>query len=173
MNPDDFYKADISNSTLYNRSFEVNNILRNEEAEKYDSWNTHLNAAYVEPESTSMRCFIEPTTELKLKTDQYLNDYRCHVESSTGSFKADDCIGFECNKGMLYKLDSFNTYHNYPVCKVREDQKEMTCCPENIQIFDNLTRRNVQVPVIKPDNDLIMDTPIIPQLKYNKCFLKY
>ena len=178
MNSVDFYKPDISNSSLYDRSVDVNCILHTEAHNKYTSWNTQMNDAFVEPASTSMRCFINPRDELKLKTDQYLNDYRCHVDSSTESFKGDDCIGFECNKGMMYKLDEFNTYHNYPVCKVRDtnneaDSKEMTCCPENIQIFDNVTRRNIEIPQVKPDNDLIMDTPIIPQLRYNKCYLKY
>lgn len=169
----DYYQPDISNSCLYDQSVNVNCILQTEENAKYTKWNTYLNESYVEPSSTSMRCFIEPRDEFKLKTDQYLNDYRCHVDSSTNTFEGDDCLGFECNKGMMYKLDEFNTYHNYPVCRFRDEnnKEEMTCCPENIQIFDNITRRNVEIPVIKPDNDLIMNTPIIPQLKYNKCFL--
>lgn len=174
MNSIDFYKPDVSNSSLYERSIDVNCILQNEENEKYTLWNTSLNSAYVEPSSTSMRCFINTNDELKMKTDQYLNDYRCHVDSSSDSFQNDNCIGYECNKGMMYKLDEFNTYHNYPVCKFRtSNSEEMSCCPENVQIFDNITRRNIEMPNIKPDNDLIMDTPIIPQLKYNKCYLKY
>ena len=83
----DYYQPDISNSCLYDQSVNVNCILQTEENAKYTKWNTYLNDSYVEPSSTSMRCFIEPRDEFKLKTDQYLNDYRCHVYEDEFQYK--------------------------------------------------------------------------------------
>ena len=165
------YEPDVSNSSLYEQSLHVNCVLQTKENEKYSSINDSLNKSYTEEESTSMRCYIEREQEQRLRVDQFENKYRCHVDSSNDQDAYDDCVGYECNRGMMYKLDNFNTYHNYPVCKIRDEK--ISCCPENVQIFDNMTRRNIEIPYTRPMHDLIVDSPIIPKLEYNKCFYKY
>ena len=168
----DYHCPDIANSSLYETSVRVNCILQNIEQSKHKDLNTKLKGSVTEKSSTIMREFIEPVYEHKLKTDQYDNKYKCHyVDPSHDKDRVySTCLGFECNTDMMYKLDDFNTYHNYPVCKVREDG-QVTCCPENIQIFDNMTRRNIEMHANKPDIDLIVDHPIIPKLTYGKGYL--
>jgi hypothetical protein len=165
-----YHQPDISDSSLYNRSIEVNCILQDVENKQYMYNNSALNASFVNDSSTMMRGFIETTFEQKLRTDQFENKYRCSVESSFDNTTYPNALGYECNTNMMYELDEFNTYHNYPVCKIRENN-EVSCCPENIQIFDNLTRRNVELSTHKPLQDLIIEQTIIPGLTYNKCHL--
>lgn len=168
---DSFHHPDISNSSLYEKSTAINCLLEKKEDIKYTNVNKLLNQSVIEEASTNMRGFIEPVYEQHLKTDQYANKNRCYVNPSTDTtMNYSDCVGFECNTNMMYELDNFNTYHNYPVCKVREN-KEVTCCPENIQIFDNITRRNIEIPDSKQRYDLFVNEPIIPKLTYNKCYL--
>ena len=164
----DYYHPDISNSSLYNKSVDMDCMLQIAESVKYQKLNHKINNFITEEASTMMREYIDPIYEHKLRTDQYNNQYRCYVNPIVDERFYSDCLGFECNTNMLYKLDDFNTYHNYPVCKVR-DNNEITCCPENVQIFDNMTRRNVEIPDTRPKYDLIVDKPMIPKLVYNKC----
>lgn len=165
-----FYEPDVSDSSLYEQSFHVNCVLQKNENERYSFLNESMNKSYLEEASTSMRCYIERDQEHKLRVDHLDNKYRCHVEPPNKQSESVDCVGYECNQGMMYKLDNFNTYNNYPVCKIRDEK--ISCCPENIQIFDNITRRNIEILDTRPKHELIVDSPIIPKLVYNKCFYK-
>lgn len=167
----DYYHPNISNSPLYDRSIEVNCLLEKDGSLKYVKNNDSLYSSFINESSTMMRDYIDPAYELKIKTDQYDNKYRCYTNSSCNNTTTvyPNNIGYECNTNMMYKLDEFNTYNNYPVCKFKDN--EMICCPENIQIFDNITRRNVEISTDRPNEDLIIEQPIIPSLEFNKCYL--
>tara|TARA_B110000261_G_C13073321_1_gene353074 strand:- start:264 stop:773 length:510 start_codon:yes stop_codon:yes gene_type:complete len=166
-----YYTDDIANSYLYDNSVKVDCLSTQIKNQMYLSQNMALNTSFLDESSTIMRGFIDTTNEHKLKTDTYDNKYRCYEKVSDHGCDYPDYIGYECNTGMLYKLDEFNTYHNYPVCKIRDEQQEITCCPENIQIFDNITRRNIELPSHDEDRDLIIQESHIPQLQYNRCQL--
>jgi hypothetical protein len=45
----------------------------------------------------------------------------------------------------------------------------MGCCPENIQVFNNWTKRHNAVRQINDTQELIMEEFEIPSLKYYKC----
>lgn len=173
----EYYKHDTQNSDLYNASFMYNCELKKEK-DYLDTKNDvglrdySLNEAY-----SHMRCFKNPELESKLITDTYDLKYRCVDKEylrkpSTQTYS--DCLGYDCKyeaNEFMYELDDFNTYHNYPVCKQRDEESEQsTCCPENIQVFNNLTRRNMSFPQSpKPKQDLLMDETKIPSITYHEC----
>lgn len=166
-----YHHHDIANSLLYTKSVELNCMLENIENSMYTNDNNEMSKSFVNESSTMMRGFIDPYKEQTLRTEQYDIKNKCYANSSYDNTVYPNSIGYECNTNMMYALDNFNTYHNYPVCKIRDNNK-VACCPENIQIFDNITRRNVEIPSDRPAHDLIVEAPIIPQLQYNKCFYK-
>ena len=78
-----------------------------------------------------------------------------------------DSIGYECltvqNTLLLYP-DRICTFHNYPV------YEDDTYCSKNHQIYNNLTRRRIQLPNYTPkQSDFKYEK--IPELKYHECML--
>ena len=177
-----YHQIDISDSDIYNLSMQYQCGLKDKK-ENYDvSMNCGLTDYSLSEEKTHMRCFIEPVLEQKLKTDTFDTSYKCggpnKIYKRTPSDKVySTCLGYDCHKednDFMYELDDYNTYHNYPVCKYRDDEKKTkTCCPENTQIFYNLTRRNVGFPYKERKENTNLDKFFfdIPDLKYNKCRL--
>jgi len=142
-----------------------------------------MNGYALNEDFSHMRCFKESDLEHKLRSDTYDLQYRCIPEKykRTPSTKVySTCLGYECKRdepnGFMYEMDEFNTYHNYPVCKYREDNNNnsivSTCCPENTQVFNNWTRRSMGFPQPpRADKDLLIEESKIPALTYNECHI--
>lgn len=172
----EYYNHDTANSAMYNASFLYNCDLR-----KQKEWQDEANDASVRnyalsDDNTYRRGFKDPNLEHKLRSDTFDLKYRCVSKEymRTPSTKLySDCLGYDCNRNgndFMYDLDEFNTYHNYPVCKFRGTTKASTCCPENTQIFNNLTRRSMAFPQRpKPNRELLMEETKIPSLTYHNC----
>ncbi len=178
-----YYQPDISDSDIYNQSMRYQCNLKEQKTLLEDSTDMRLEGYSLSGDKTHMRCFKDPVLEQKLRTDTYDITNKCggptvpYVRnSSTKTYS--ECLGYDCNREdneFMYKLDEFNTYHNYPVCKLRGDSKQLTCCPENTQLYNNVTRRSMafeQSPKAPKDipalDRYFFD---IPDLKYNKCYL--
>lgn len=184
-----WHQPDINNSDVYNQSFALNNNLK-KALSNDERIQTHTFGTFgVDPVTTNMRGFKDYDLEFKYQTDQYSLKYKteCPIKPIIPQTKYSDCLGYSClrdtnsSKNFMYELDEYNTYHNYPVCKYRDNpdkssfldnhSERMGCCPENIQIFNNWTGRRNAVKANRDDNsqELIMEEFEIPTLKYNKC----
>jgi len=161
-----FYKHDVSNSKLYNESCLLNCDL----VEKKEGYVNMLNDEIRDYTETKTNCETrkDTITEHFLFTDQFDLKYRCDATLPSQSTFNDDCLGYECNKRFMYELDEFNTYHNYPVCTTTDEG--IACCPKNVQIFNNITRRNNEIPSRVSDSILLFEDDI-PKLQYNTCRL--
>lgn len=168
------FSYDTNNSSFYDESVKLNcKIIDNLQNDSY-FYNKEQNDYSVNDSKTFMRCFIDPVLEQKLRTDHLSLQYRCAVNKPAVKDYS-DCLGYACNKDQhnqfAYRLDEFNTYHNYPVCKYRNEDSEATCCPENIQIFNNWTKRHNISQVTKDRQELIMEDQKIPLIKMQPCKL--
>lgn len=178
-----YYQADISASDVYNQSMSYQCNLKEQKSLLEEKNDINILNYSLSFDKTNMRCFKNSDLEQKLRTDTFDTAYKCsgpnipYVRNpSTKTYS--ECLGYECNNEaneFLYKLDEFNTYHNYPVCKARNDDEQITCCPENTQLFNNLTRRNMafEQPPSQPKDIPALNRYFfdIPDLKYNKCYL--
>lgn len=167
-----FYEIDTEDSSLYEDSLKLHCNMKDALQNSYYNKNKNISEYSTSYDKTYMRCFKDVNLEDMYRKDTFQLKYRCGYteDSSLNNTKYSDCLGYSCNKEQnefLYNLDEFNTYHNYLVC----DDNSMTCCPENIQIFNNWTRRHMPVKPVKPPQDIIMDEQEIPKLTYNKCVL--
>ena len=169
-----FYTHDIADSDLYKQSLDVGCSLHNATHAAYSS-RIQQQAAYgLNYDSTHYRGYIDSDREHQFRTDQFDLKYRCPSSNDAQhTYTNDDSLGYACNKGFMYELDEHNTYHNYIVCKNRDDATTMTCCPENIQIFNNLTRRTMEQQPHKPKAVLFVEDEKIPTVTYSKCKLPY
>lgn len=172
----EYYNHDTTNSDLYNASFSYNCDLKKQKELQDNTNDLGLRDYALNEDYTYMRCFKDPNLEHKLRSDTFDLKYRCVSKDyiRTPSTKLySDCLGYDCkreNNEFMYDLDEFNTYHNYPVCKYRGTTEASTCCPENIQIFNNWTRRSMAIPQRpKPNNELLMEDTKIPSLTYHTC----
>lgn len=165
-----FFVADIENSSLYDRSVKVNCLFK-QCLEKENS-SEKYNPSYCSTSFAHASC-VDSEQELRLFRSQ---DNVCAVKpDSYDNTVYPDIIGFDANVGMMYPLDEFNTYRNYPVCTYEtEDRKncDRVCAPKNNQIFDNHTRKNHEIPRATPTivNRLIMEKQDRPSQKDDhKC----
>lgn len=163
-----FYQHDVANSKLYEQARLLNCDLVNTRNVADGFFNKQVtNYATVD---TTCRDTKSPDTEHFLITDQFNLKYRCEDATLPTNPFVDDSLGFATNKGFMYALDDFNTYHNYPVCTTKESG-EMACCPKNVQIFRNMTRRNHEVPPRETEQSVLMFDDNLPKLTYNTCKL--
>jgi predicted esterase YcpF (UPF0227 family) len=168
------YNPDIKNSSIYEASLKLNCNIKDNLQAFYNRNNTDIKDYSLNEQKTHMRCFKDTVLEDRLITDQFLLQYRCGIDNKKNNKEYSNNVGYACNREpneLLYNLDEYNTYHNYPVCKLSDDNKKMSCCPENIQIFNNWTRRHIITPVVHKKQDLIMEDQHIPRLTYSKCHL--
>lgn len=173
-----YHNFDTDNSDIYMQSMLLNCDLKSQK-EFYDKRNDNVVMAYnLSEDKTHMRCFKDPVLEQNLRTDIYSLDYKCKNDVYPMADKNkvySQCLGYECNREkseFMYDLDEFNTYHNYPVCKNREGNT-FTCCPENIQIYNNWTKRQYAFKKPSIPKPLIMKEEKIPPLTYNECCYHY
>jgi hypothetical protein len=182
-----WHQPDINNSDIYNQSFALNDYLKNELTHDEKIQNRTFGTFGVDPVTTNMRCFKDYDLEFKYQTDQYSLKYKTECpEKRNVNIEYSDCLGYSClrdtnsSKNFMYDLDEYNTYHNYLVCKNRDKpdkssfsnntSQQMGCCPENIQVFNNWTKRHNAVRQINDGTqELIMEEFKIPILKYYKC----
>jgi uncharacterized protein with PIN domain len=168
------FSYDTQNSSYYEQSVKLNcKIIDNLQTNSHFD-NKEKSMYFVDDSTTHMRCFIDPVLEQKLKTDHLSLDYRCGIVKPPAK-QYSDCLGYACNKDthnqFAYNLDEFNTYHNYPVCKYRNNETEVTCCPENIQIFNNWTKRHAISEHPKVNSHLLMED--IPIVKHEGCRIEH
>lgn len=162
-----FYQHEIANSKLYEKSRLLNCDLVNTRNVSEGFMNRQLtNYATVD---TSCSKENSPDTEHFLITDQFNAKYRCEDATQPTNPFVDNSLGFAANKGFMYGLDDFNTYHNYPVCTKNENGE--ACCPKNVQIFRNMTRRNNEIPAREMEQSVLLFDDNIPKLTYNTCKL--
>jgi hypothetical protein len=173
-----YFKYDTENSDLYNASFMYNCHMKKNKECGDKVFDTGYNNYALDDAYSHLRCFIDPVMEQKLRTDVYSLKYRCldnEQRRNPSSKTYSTCLGYDCKREsneFMYELDEFNTYHNYPVCKFRGKATKSTCCPENTQIFNNLTRRSMSFPQKpKPPQELLMEDAKIPSLTYHECRL--
>lgn len=174
----ELYAHDVADSDLYKQSLDMGCALHNAKHAAY-THHTRQHASYgVNYDHTRFRGLLDTDREQQFRTDQFDLRYRCppsqeEMQSSrlANADMPNDDLGYACNKGFMYELDSHNTYHNYIVCKNRDTSIAQTCCPENIQIFNNITRRTIEQDHRKPDNVLFVEDEKIPTLTYSQCML--
>jgi hypothetical protein len=170
-----YYENDINDSQTYLNSVRMHCDLMHTQTNTYmDAVNK--TADYIgDGVATNMRCFKDPELEQNFKLDQYNLNYRCDPFISRDNQKDySDCLGYACNReedAFMYALDEFNTYHNYLVCKNKHDNDMITCCPENIQIFNNWTKRHMAYKPTRPKQDLFIEEQKIPLITYKRCYL--
>lgn len=168
----EYHAIDISDSELYKKSQEIDCL-----QQKHSKNNERLYDIYSDDVTRYYDGFIDQSTQFHIQTVNFESKMRCfNDELFRKSSHYPDFIGYEANRGMMYKLDEFNTYNNYPVCKVREEKQQgnlVSCCPKNVQIFDNLTRRRYAYPqeVKQERNILLVEETKIPELKFHQCRL--
>lgn len=162
-----FYQHEVADSKLYEQSHLLNCDLANTRNVSDGFLNRQL-ADYVTVD-TSCAKEKNPDTEHLLITDQFNLKYRCEDATQPTNPFVDNSLGFATNKGFMYGLDDFNTYHNYPVCTKNEHGE--ACCPKNVQIFRNMTRRNNELPVRATEQSVLLFDDNIPKLTYNTCKL--
>jgi hypothetical protein len=161
-----FYKDDVVDSHLYVQSCLINSDL----IHKNNIANMGLNRGNSIRNELNVQCksIKDPMKEHFLLRPRFNAKYVCDEITQYSEPFTDDSLGYECNKGFMYELDEFNTYHNYPVCSLRDNN--IACCPKNVQIFNNITKRNNEVPM-HVRNDILLFKDNIPHLKYNTCQL--
>lgn len=183
-----WHQPDINNSEIYDQSLALNDHLKKKLTDDESNQNRTFGTFGVDPVTTNMRCFKDYDLEFKYQTDQYSLKYKteCPPEKKMNNIEYSDCLGYSClrdknsSENFMYDLDEYNTYHNYIVCKYRDNPdkssdntyQQMGCCPENTQIFNNLTKRHNAVRLQNNDDskqELIMEEFKIPMLKYYKC----
>ena len=170
------FSYDTTNSGFYDDSVKLNCKIMDDLQNNAYFFNKEQSNYSVDDSKTFMRCFTDPVLEQKLRTDHLSLKYRCGIKKPPVKDYS-DCLGYSCNKDQhnmfAYNLDEFNTYHNYPVCKYRNNEEEPTCCPENIQIFNNWTKRHNISQVTKERQELLMQDQEIPLIKMQPCKIEY
>lgn len=174
-----FHHPDTINSTTYTDSLLLNNQYIQDLEDQYNETNRSASSLFVDKDQFNYKCVDNIVLEDKIRKNALLLfNNKCFVPPCKPNKTYSNALGYACNKepnNFLYKLDEHNTYHNYPVCKKNDDNndKSITCCPENIQLFNNWTRRRLPVNTStnKPKKELIMLVDRIPSLKYNECQL--
>lgn len=174
-----YHKFDTQNSSTYNESLNTHLKLEEKQSNNLADISGVYNDNTFEIEdimaARSMRCQKDTTLEFNLLTDQFnIPKYKTYCPSTPiASKEYSDCLGYQCNRNhphdFMYQLDEYNTYHNYLVC---DEPERKTCCPKNVQIFDNWTRRHhstVQDP--KPPTTLILEENKIPLVTMKQCNL--
>lgn len=160
------YEIETENSKLYDKSVEVNCLIgKCLKRESSSHIHTELDQYHCTRNRFRDRDFDKEYTLIQGQSDV------CAVKPDTWANSCDypDVIGFAANTGMMYPLDEFNTYRNYPVCRNKYDQcqgrNRRICELMNVQIFDNLTRKNNEVVRRDRDTnvDLIVETTIKPK----------
>ena len=175
-----YHQFDTQDSDAYCESRNIHDVLNNH-ATQNSSVDTSEH--FFGPRAR-YGCVKNTDLEHNLFTDQYnLSKYKsfCDKDKKCAEKQYSDCLGYECNRNhphdFMYPLDEYNTYHNYLVCEQTKSKDEyntfsQACCPKNIQIFNNLTRRHLGVPQNnKPSQTLIMDDQAIPIVTMKRCYL--
>jgi hypothetical protein len=163
-----YYRPDTKDSSLYEKSCLLNHDLVNSKRVN-ESYMNYKNSVHAFATNHCQQIRDTDKEDLIFK-DQYDLKYRCKDASlpKVPDF-VDNSLGYECNKGFMYTLDNYNTYHNYLVCENTEKGK--VCCPKNVQLFRNHTRRNTEIPMHESSKLYFNDVDKLPNLTYNVCHL--
>jgi hypothetical protein len=187
MNGSRYHQFDTHDSEMYIRALATHHDLKN----KHEQHRSKTTAAendhlfnFKDISLVRLNQHKDATIEHNLWTDQYNTNkykvncaYKIYDEMNQGK-NYSDCLGYECNRNhphdFMYLLDEYNTYHNYPVCTMDPNIQTINCCPKNVQIFNNLTRRHYAHPQpARTPVTLFIEDDKIPMATMNSCSVVY